>query len=71
MEPDAEVDLDESLDRVMGEVKSLKRAWQKQQGQQEQPTDQMYRCACPFAIRKACNCAAHCVSCCVAFEEIP
>ena len=36
--------LDESLRSVMGEVKSLKKAFQKQQGQMDQPTDQMYRC---------------------------
>lgn len=39
----------------MGEVKSLKRAWQKQQGAAEQPTDQMYRCAANKVVLRACR----------------
>ena len=39
------IDLDASLRSVMGEAKSLKQAFRKQAGQQDTPTDQMYRCA--------------------------
>lgn len=40
-----DIDLDASLREVMGDVASLKKAYQKQAGQQDQPTDQMYRYA--------------------------
>ena len=39
------MDIDASLRTVMGEVKTLKHAFSKQAGQNDTPTDQMYRCA--------------------------